>query len=124
MTANRHLQFKGVEVEIGDFVRQGQLTAHSGNTGYSSGPHLHFQVQTFGERSHTQSVPIRFSDLFEDGGKPRGGSGNYLDPTRPIDPTVNRFPAFVSSPVLRAVGGRAYAYNPVDRWRAECICAV
>ena len=114
-SAYLHLQFKGIEVEIGDFVRQGQLIAHSGNTGYSSGPHLHFQVQVSGERSHTQSVPIQFSDLLEDGGKPRGGkrymSGNYLDPARPIDPTVNRFPAFVSSPVLRAVVGRAYAYN-------------
>lgn len=114
-SAYLHLQYNGVEVEVGDFVRQGQLIAHSGNTGYSTGAHLHFQVQISGERSLAQSVPIRFSDVIEDGGVPRSGkrytSGNTFDPTRPIDPTVNRFPVFVSSPVLRAVAGRWYRYD-------------
>jgi murein DD-endopeptidase MepM/ murein hydrolase activator NlpD len=37
-----HLLFNGARVIIGDSVRKGQLIALSGNTGYTRGPHLHF----------------------------------------------------------------------------------
>lgn len=37
-----HLQFNGARVAIGDSVQKGQLIAVSGNTGYTRGPHLHF----------------------------------------------------------------------------------
>jgi murein DD-endopeptidase MepM/ murein hydrolase activator NlpD len=40
-----HLQPNSVTVAVGDEVRQGQVIARSGNTGRSSGAHLHFQVQ-------------------------------------------------------------------------------
>jgi len=40
-----HIQVNGVLVNVGDEVTQGQVIARSGNTGRTSGPHLHFQVQ-------------------------------------------------------------------------------
>ena len=40
-----HLQADSVSVNVGDVVEAGQPIALSGNTGRSSGAHLHFQVQ-------------------------------------------------------------------------------
>ena len=43
-----HLTTNGAVVDVGDVVVQGQLVGLSGNSGASSGPHLHFDVQTCG----------------------------------------------------------------------------
>ena len=40
-----HLNWNSIRVNPGDRVRAGQYIADSGNTGFSSGPHLHFSVQ-------------------------------------------------------------------------------
>ncbi|MGB7904272.1 MAG: peptidoglycan DD-metalloendopeptidase family protein [Steroidobacteraceae bacterium] len=55
-----HLQLDTVRVKPGQHVARGEYIANSGNTGLSSGPHLHFVVlRNVGLRS--ESVPITFA---------------------------------------------------------------
>lgn len=45
MTVYAHLDMASVSVRRGARIRAGQQIARSGNTGFSSGPHLHFALQ-------------------------------------------------------------------------------
>ncbi|MEI9886160.1 MAG: M23 family metallopeptidase [Rhizomicrobium sp.] len=56
-----HIQPNGVLVNAGDSVNAGQPIAKSDNTGRTSGPHLHFQVQA-ASINWGQSVPISFNN--------------------------------------------------------------
>ena len=57
-----HLSYRGVFVKLGDIVRKDQLIGLSGNTGMSTGPHLHFDVSYFDAIGKSWSVPILFDD--------------------------------------------------------------
>jgi murein DD-endopeptidase MepM/ murein hydrolase activator NlpD len=39
-----HLNTGGVIVKEGQYVEEGELIGYSGNTGFTTGPHLHFEV--------------------------------------------------------------------------------
>ena len=54
-----HIKYKGSLVTVGDYVQKGQKIALSGNTGYSSNPHLHFGVLKVIRDGKFKSVPIK-----------------------------------------------------------------
>jgi hypothetical protein len=63
-----HLQAGGIKVSVGQTVTAGQVIALSGNTGISTGPHLHFE--------------LRLNDVKVD-------PLNYVDPSNPTPTNCN-----------------------------------
>lgn len=55
-----HLAYQGALVQAKDTVQKGQLIGLSGNTGYSSWPHLHFDVYYF-SNGRQITIPTKFS---------------------------------------------------------------
>jgi len=60
MAVYAHIDLASVNVRPGLHVRAGRQIARSGNTGFSSGPHLHFAVQQ-NIGMEVISLPFRFS---------------------------------------------------------------
>jgi hypothetical protein len=64
MALYAHLDLASVNVRRGARVRAGQKIARSGNTGFSSGPHLHFAIQ---QNSGMQLISVPFQFKASDG---------------------------------------------------------
>lgn len=77
-----HLAARSVVVERGATVVRGQRIARSGNTGFSTAPHLHFGVYRTAYDGRTESVAVRFATRVGAVVVPRSGGRytNALDP--------------------------------------------
>jgi len=62
MSLYAHLNWNSIRVVPGQRVARGEYLADSGNTGFSTGPHLHFVVQTNSDGSIV-SVPVQFTGI-------------------------------------------------------------
>ena len=82
-----HLYPGTAKVKENDKVTVGQEIAGVGTTGYSTGPHLHFQVQYNGNNVDGMSL-IDFSDKTPTFRPPYGGFDN--NPYQPINPSFPR----------------------------------
>lgn len=90
-----HLLPNGVKVQVGQKVQAGEVIGYSGNTGFSSGPHLHLSVFKARDGRTRESIPIRFD------------TGNGLATTLQAG---QRYPR-ESAPVLASRSGFAGAQN-------------
>jgi len=60
--AYAHLQWDSIRVRIGQHVKRGEYIANSGNTGFTTGPHLHFAVLR-NAGTAAVSVPVEFAGI-------------------------------------------------------------
>jgi murein DD-endopeptidase MepM/ murein hydrolase activator NlpD len=74
-----HLARGSVRVRPGERVARGQWLALSGNTGFSTAPHLHFGVYRTGPDRTTESLAVRFETRSGAITIPRSGA-QYLNP--------------------------------------------
>lgn len=58
-----HLKEDSIVVHVGDKVARGQKLATCGNTGNSSEPHLHFQLQNGVDFYNSLGLPVRFNNV-------------------------------------------------------------
>lgn len=68
VTKYYHLENGSIPVQVGDSVTAGQVIGQMGSTGYSTGAHLHFQLEIYGEPVDPQPFLLGEEDIPEESG--------------------------------------------------------
>ena len=74
-----HLARGSVQVRVGDRLERGRWLARSGNTGFSTAPHLHFGVYRTDREWRNESLAVLFETRGGAVSQPRSGA-HYLNP--------------------------------------------
>ena len=79
-----HLMPDSITVKVGDSVKQSEVIARCGNTGNTSEPHIHFQLQSGKSFFTSVGLPIAFSNIHAQGKKPYWQQDKRTRQTEPI----------------------------------------
>jgi hypothetical protein len=94
-----HLQKGSVNVTVGDRVKRGQVLAKLGNTGNTSGPHLHFHLMEGSSVLCSNGMPYAMDSFslagqlpYDDFAKATGVEGDFSKGLRPASARREQYP--------------------------------
>lgn len=64
-----HFKHNSIKIKVGDDVKQGDLIGLCGNTGNTSQPHVHFNLQDGSQMYNSKGLPAQFKNIVVDGVK-------------------------------------------------------